>query len=213
MDSNRTTNSLLRSNAAKKGDVALLHRQRQHFTHHFGLDALLWPDDKELIFDTSAPAGSEAHGQEYTFKDEYAWLGFTAREKIFSLLSSVLEDDALFVDVFAYDFNETGMIKILLELGKEGRARIILDSSTLHHSNSSPKPEDEFESLFTKSAGSKQLIKRGKFGRYSLDKVLIISKQSAGTKSPVKVLTGSTNFSLTGLYVNSNMSLCTMTPK
>src|SRR6202035_6503 len=40
-----------------------------------------------------------------------------------------------------------------------------------------------------------------KFGRYAHDKVLIVSKKSSG---PVKVLTGSTNFSLTGMYVNSN---------
>jgi len=41
---------------------------------------------------------------------------------------------------------------------------------------------------------------RGKFGRYAHDKVFIVSDASG----PVKVLTGSTNYSITGLYVNSN---------
>ena len=41
---------------------------------------------------------------------------------------------------------------------------------------------------------------RGKFGRYSHDKVFIVSDASG----PLKVLTGSTNYSVTGLYVHSN---------
>ena len=41
---------------------------------------------------------------------------------------------------------------------------------------------------------------RGKFGRYAHDKILIVSD----TAAPQKVLTGSTNFSVTGLYVNAN---------
>jgi len=42
--------------------------------------------------------------------------------------------------------------------------------------------------------------KRGKFGRFQHNKVLI--KKVSG--KPVKVLTGSTNFSVTGIYVNAN---------
>ena len=43
-------------------------------------------------------------------------------------------------------------------------------------------------------------MKRGKFGRYAHDKVFIVSNEGG----PTKVMTGSTNFSVTGLYVNSN---------
>ena len=52
----------------------------------------------------------------------------------------------------------------------------------------------------SRKAAGKKNIKRGKFGRYAHDKVFIVSDGS-GAK---KVLTGSTNFSVTGLYVNSN---------
>ncbi|MEO7156791.1 MAG: hypothetical protein ABI039_04465, partial [Vicinamibacterales bacterium] len=41
---------------------------------------------------------------------------------------------------------------------------------------------------------------RGKFGRYAHDKVFIVYDATG----PARVLTGSTNFSVTGLYVNSN---------
>ncbi len=43
-------------------------------------------------------------------------------------------------------------------------------------------------------------MKRGKFGRFAHDKIFIVSDKDG----PVKVLSGSTNFSVTGLYVNSN---------
>ena len=41
---------------------------------------------------------------------------------------------------------------------------------------------------------------RGCFDRFSHDKIFIVSKSG----SPIRVLTGSTNFSITGLYVNAN---------
>src|SRR5262249_14257168 len=40
----------------------------------------------------------------------------------------------------------------------------------------------------------------GCFARFSHDKIFIVSKNG----SPIRVLTGSTNFSVTGLYVNAN---------
>src|SRR4029079_18889014 len=79
---------------------------------------------------------------------------------------------------------------------------IILDNAALHHSTTKPKSEDEFEELFTQAAKKPAEMKRGKFGRYAHDKVLIVRRKSNG--AAVKVLTGSTNFSVTGLYVNSN---------
>src|SRR4029434_8167944 len=86
------------------------------------------------------------------------------------------------------------------ELAKQGRIRIILDNAALHHSVAKPKPEDEFEALFVAAAKAPAEIRQGYFGRYAHDKVLIVS-DAAGART---VLTGSTNFSVTGFYVNSN---------
>jgi hypothetical protein len=175
--------------------------QSQAFVHHFGLEALIRPEGDDLIFDTSQESGTNAEGEKYTFADEYEWLGFTAREKIFTLLNQVLSDHSLHLDMFAYDLNEPDLINILLKLGAQGRMRIILDNASLHHSVKSPKPEDEFEQLFIKACkGKTDAILRGHFGRYSHDKVMIVSKDGAATS----VLTGSTNYSVTGFYVNSN---------
>jgi phosphatidylserine/phosphatidylglycerophosphate/cardiolipin synthase-like enzyme len=183
--------------------------QSQAFVHHFGLNALIRPKGKDLLFDTSQESGSNAQGQRYTFQDEYGWLGFTAREKIFGLLNEVKNDASLHLDVFAYDLNEPDLIKLLLQFAQQGRIRVILDNATLHHNTKSPTSEDQFEKLFTQKATGKAAILRGKFGRYSHDKIFILSKNGTTTK----VLTGSTNFSVTGLYVNSNHVLIFTDPK
>jgi hypothetical protein len=182
--------------------------QSQAFVNHFGPKANIRPKDDELLFDTSQVAGANAEGREYTYAEEYEWLGFTAREKIFALLDEVLADSTLRLDVLAYDLNEPDLLRAVLELAKQGRVRILVDNAALHHSKKDPKPEDDFEKLFVAAAKSPAEIKRGKFGRYAHDKVFVI-RDGAGAK---KVLTGSTNFSVTGFYVNSNHVLVSSAP-
>jgi hypothetical protein len=173
--------------------------QSQAFAHHFGRDALIVPKAKTLQYDTGENAGANAQGQQYTYLDEYQWLGYTARAHIFDILNEVLGDSSLSLDMFAYDLSEPDIVGLLLKLAAQGRIRIILDNASLHHA-SPPKAEDQFEALFRKAAKKNAAILRGKFGRFAHDKVLIVSKGS----NAVKVLTGSTNFSSTGLYVNAN---------
>jgi phosphatidylserine/phosphatidylglycerophosphate/cardiolipin synthase-like enzyme len=183
--------------------------QSQAFVHHFGLKAKFRPKEKELLFDTSQISGKDNEGKDYTFVEEYDWLGFTAREKIFEIANDVLKNKKLSLDVFAYDLNEPDLLKIFLDLAKQGRIRMILDNATLHHDTKSPKPEDQFAELFDKVKTGNAELKRGKFGRFAHDKVFIV-KDSQGAQ---KVLTGSTNFSVTGLYVNSNHILVFNSPK
>lgn len=174
--------------------------QSQAFVNHFGPKAPFRPKGKDLLFDTKAAAGKNALGQSYTFDQEYEWSGFTARDRVFEILDEVMGDKTLALDVFAYDLNEPDVMKGFLQLAKEGRIRIILDNATLHHGTG--KAEDAFETQFKKIAKNKNAIQRGKFGRFAHDKVLIVSDTKS--KQAVKVLTGSTNFSVTGMYVNSN---------
>jgi phosphatidylserine/phosphatidylglycerophosphate/cardiolipin synthase-like enzyme len=174
--------------------------QSQAFVNHFGPKAKFRPAGGELLFNTSEVSGTDNQGKKYSFADQYDWLGFTARRRIFEIANLVLENKNLTLDVFAYDLNEPDLLKIFLQLAKQGRMRIILDNAALHHDKAKPKPEDEFETLFSKAAKKPAEIMRGKFGRYAHDKVFLVSD----SKGPKLVLTGSTNFSVTGMYVNSN---------
>ena len=189
----------------RKGSLALGftrgYMQSQAFAHHFGADALLQPANKPLLYDTTQQAGTNQAGQNFTYADEYVWMGATARQQIFALLNAVLNDASLELSVFAYDLNEPDVLKILLALGKAGRARIILDNAALHvSSGTKTTPEDAFTKLFNQAAKAPAQVLRGSFGRYSHDKIFIVAKAGTATQ----VLTGSTNFSVTGLYVNAN---------
>src|SRR5215831_13772674 len=195
----------------RKGALALGftrgYMQSEAFVRHFSKDAKLMPAGNTLLFDTSQKAGVNAANQAFTLADEYTWMGATARQQVFAVLNTVLNDASLQLDVFAYDLNEPDVLKILLQLGKTGRCRIILDNAQLHISHKDPKtgktvttPEDLFATQFNKQAKKPAAVLRGCFARYSHDKIFIISKDGAATQ----VLTGSTNFSVTGLYVNAN---------
>ena len=183
--------------------------QSQAFVHHFGPKAIFRPKNKDLLFDTSQISGKDNEGKDYTFAQEYEWLGFTARDRIFEIANEVLNNKKLHLDVFAYDLNEPDLLKIFLQLAKEGRMRMILDDAPLHHDPKKPKPEDEFEKLFDGAATGNAGLKRGQFGRFAHDKIFIVSNSTGATK----VLTGSTNFSVTGLYVNSNHVIVFNDPK
>jgi hypothetical protein len=174
--------------------------QSQAYVNHFGSEVQIIPDGADLLYDTSEVAGTNPDGKEFTYAEEYGWLGFTVRTTIFTLLDEVLADKELKLDVFAYDLDEPDIMKKLLILAEQGRARVILDNSGEHHDSEKPKPEDEFEAKFRDAATGAAAIKRGAFDRYAHDKVMVVS-DSAGAK---KVLTGSTNFSVSGLYANSN---------
>lgn len=175
--------------------------QSQAFADHFGVKAPLRPKGDDLTYDTSEVAGRNAKGESFTYEDEYAWSGFTARTRIFAILDEALGDNSLHLDVFAYDLSEPRVVEGLLQLAKEGRVRVILDNASLHKSTAKKAaPEQLFDDAFQAAAKEGAELKRGKFGRYAHDKVLILSNH----KGAQKVLTGSTNFSVTGVYVNSN---------
>ena len=174
--------------------------QSQAFVNHFGIKAPLRPKEDTLLYDTSQNAGANAHGDKFSFADEYKWMGYTAREKVFGLLNDVLKSKSLRLDMFAYDLNEPDVLDLLLKLAAQGRVRLILDNAALHHNSDNSKPEDEFETLFNKAKKGNAGIVRGHFSRYAHDKVMIVS----GSTGARRVLTGSTNFSVTGMYVNSN---------
>jgi hypothetical protein len=174
--------------------------QSQAFVNHFGLKTVLSPKGRDVLFDTQANCGTNPKGHKFSYAEAYEWLGYTAREMIFEILDAVKADASLTLDVFAYDFNEPDIAQAILGLAAQGRVRMILDNADLHHDKTQPKLEDRFEAAFTAAATAPAEIKRGNFDRYAHDKVLIVS-DAAGARY---VLTGSTNFSVTGMYVNSN---------
>ncbi|WP_263417833.1 phospholipase D-like domain-containing protein [Terriglobus albidus] len=183
------------------------YMQSQAYAHHFGTATRIEPANRGLQYNTSAQAGTNAQGTPCTYNDIYAWMGASARKLVFDLLSDVENDDSLTLDVFAYDLDEPDIVTIFLKLAAQGKVRMILDDATLHIQHTDSKThktitplEVPFAQQFQAMAKAPAALVRGCFDRYSHDKIFILSKNG----SPIRVLTGSTNFSVTGLYVNAN---------
>jgi hypothetical protein len=174
----------------------------QAFSNRYGATQKLIPKG-DWMFDTKQKAGTSAKYGDFTYEDMYAWLGFNARKIIYELLDEALKDNSVSIDMFAYDFNEPVIAQMCLDLAAKGRIRIILDNSSSHSGadkNGKLPEEDQFEERFKKKAKGKAEIFRCKFARFSHCKEIILKKNG----KPYKVLTGSTNFACTGLYVNAN---------
>jgi len=98
------------------------------------------------------------------------------------------------VDLFAYDLDEPDIVRKLQALGP--RLRAFLDNASLHTGTAL---EVTVHSRLVQSAGAAN-VKQGHFKRFAHDKIIIVKKNG----NPVKVLTGSANFSVRGLYVQAN---------
>jgi hypothetical protein len=152
------------------------------FAERFG-DVAIVPRGPTIDFDT-AP-----------FQAAYEWLGSDARRLVFATLEEAVNDPAATLDVFAFDLNEPDIIRRLAALGP--RLRIFLDDSEGHSRDGSS--ESQARALLAASAGADH-VKAGHFRGLSHSKVLILRRQG----NPVKVLAGSANFTVRGLYDQTN---------
>lgn len=137
------------------------------------------------------------------FQAQYKWLGADARAALFDFIADCEQDKQALVDVFAYDLDEPDVIAAMCRLGKEGRLRAILDNAALHTKPSKtggPPPEVKAAEMIIAAAGADK-VRQGHFQRYQHNKVFI--KRDANGAGQ-RVIFGSMNFSVRGVYVQSN---------
>jgi len=146
-------------------------------------NAPIRPTPKTLTYSTAS------------YEKQYEWLGSHARELVFSVLNEAVSDRSVTVDLLAYDLDEPDFVHGLVAL--RGRLRAYLDNSTLHTKDGALEIDARAE--LEASAGAEN-VRVGHFKRFAHSKVMILKR---GGK-PYKVLTGSANFSVRGLYVQAN---------
>jgi hypothetical protein len=146
-------------------------------------NAPITPTPKSITYDTSP------------FEAQYAWLGHQARKMVMDFLHECLANENITLDVFAYDLDEPAIIRALTQMGP--RLRAVLDNASLHTRPNAMEPLARQALL--QSAGADHIVS-GHFQRFAHNKVLIQKRNGRA----VKVLTGSANFSVRGLYVQDN---------
>jgi hypothetical protein len=159
----------------------------QAYTDHFP-DPSLWPGQMQgqkrtMDYDTAS------------LQEKYTWLGYNARRMIFNFIQECVDDPEIEVHLFAYDLDEPDFIRDLQKLGP--RLKAVLDNAKLH--TKAGALEIKSKAALVASAGAAN-IHSGHFARFAHHKVIIQVK--GGTA--IKVLTGSANFSVRGLYVQAN---------
>jgi phosphatidylserine/phosphatidylglycerophosphate/cardiolipin synthase-like enzyme len=169
--------------------------------------------DMDVIGTKIIPAKADdglAFSKLKTPADLYPWMGFEAYDLVFGLLDEAVADPAITLDVFAYDFNEPDMLAKLEALGT--RLRIIIDDSTsskkvkgltvTNGHGAVDSAESDAAKRLKLSTGATQ-VKRTHFNGLQHHKVLIARRGGLA----YKVITGSTNFSFRGLYIQANNAL------
>jgi hypothetical protein len=170
----------------------------QAFVDRYGSTVTSLRLDNSVTYDTRKNVDGATPPVSY--RDMYHWLGAGAR----TLLSDFLvqcEADGVATgsgyDVFAYDLDEPDFLKVLVRDAERGwPVRMVLDDAPLH-----TKPGAREIEAAKLLEGSKVKVVRGHFKRFAHDKC-VIQRDKAG--NAVRVLTGSANFSVRGLYVQSN---------
>jgi len=186
--------------AAPRFDVAFTrgYVSSQAFVSRYGSAVTSLRLDNTVTYDTTKDVPGSAPPA--TFKDMYRWLGARARAILNDFLVQC-ETDGLAngsgYDVFAYDLDEPDFLRVLArDAQRRWPIRMVLDNAALH---TKPGAREILAAKLLDGAGVK--IVRGHFKRYAHDKCII---QRDKNGNAVRVLTGSANFSVRGLYVQSN---------
>lgn len=216
MDDKLTAEVTIDVSPFKDGDIAVGFTRSfissQAFGYWFGNQLNLKPDGADLVFNIKDVAGEVERTDNqtgvkkkysFTYQDIHEYLGWQAHDRVMEFLDEVVNDTALELDVFAYDLNEPQVVEKLLLLAQQGRMRILLDDYPNHREDGCD--EMKFEEEYKNVAQDPDSIYRGHFGSQAHSKVFI-QRKATGRKG-VKVLTGSTNFTLNGLYINANHTL------
>jgi hypothetical protein len=138
------------------------------------------------------------------FEPRYAWLGADARAQLFDFIADCEKDTHAKIDVFAYDLDEPDVIAAICRMGKQGRLRAILDNADLHSKpdkKTGVMPVEVDAAKMIIAAAGQDNVRQGHFARYQHNKVFI--KRDSGGNAQ-RVIFGSMNFSVRGVYVQAN---------
>lgn len=155
--------------------------------------ATRFDNESGILPPIGAPPAASLGQDMAPFDEHYRWLGFEARRLIHDVLEQVKNDPALTLDALIYESKEPEILARLEAVGSRLRA-IVDDHGEQGHATSAETIS--FDRL--RNAGAE--AKRMHFGRQQHNKVFIVRRNG----NAIRVLCGSTNFSLRGLYIQAN---------
>jgi PLD-like domain len=153
-------------------------------------------NERRILPPIDAPSAASLQQDMAPFQEHYDWLGFEVRRLIREVVEQVRQDPALTLDALIYESKEPDVLSRLEALG--GRLRAIVDDHG-EQGHAGSAETISFDRLVAAGAAAKRMH----FSRQQHNKVLLVRRQG----TPIRVLCGSTNFSLRGLYIQANNAL------
>ncbi|TFY91443.1 hypothetical protein DYL59_05680 [Pseudomonas kairouanensis] len=197
MDANGT----LRKGVSLEGQISLVAQTINDFlnigfTRGFASSQAYgdrFDNETRILPPSGAPVSAALEVDMAPFEANYQWLGFEARQLILQVLDQVANDPELTLDAQLFESKEPDILRRLEQLGP--RLRAIIDDSTKQ------KPATSCESISAQRlTASGAHVKRMHFSGLQHNKVLIVRRAGQA----IRVLGGSTNFALRGLYIQAN---------
>ena len=150
-------------------------------------------NETRILPPSGAPVSAALDLDMTPFEANYQWLGFEARQLILQVLDQVANDPELTLDALMFESKEPDILRRLEQLGP--RLRAIIDDSGKQGLAGS------CESISAQRLSDRGAqIKRLHFSGLQHNKVLIVRRAGQA----IRVLGGSTNFALRGLYIQAN---------
>ena len=137
------------------------------------------------------------------FQAQYQWLGADARTKLLDFIADCEHDGRRKVSVFAYDLDEPDVIDAICELGQQQRLKAILETRRCTRGRQARRGAVEV-------AAAQDDHRRGGHGQReaghtsSGTSTTRCSSSAIASGKAQKVLFGSMNFSVRGIYVQAN---------
>lgn len=116
---------------------------------------------------------------------------------LYNLLDEVKQNKKLKLYTALYELNEKELIRRLDSIGK--RANLILANGAFDAEDADPQSENAKK--LTKINLTRRIVKSGHFAH---NKFLVITDSTSGIEIPIKVLTGSTNWTTNGVFTQIN---------
>lgn len=158
-----------------------------------------FPNQRKIIPPTGKP---QLHFDITPFTGDgkpYPWLGFEARRILLDYLDECKADPSVLIDVFAYDLSDSEIVERFEAF--KSRLRILIDDSDKH---GTPKSDETEAFKRLKASAGDNNVARHHFSGLQHNKVIIAKRKSGNSATPFAVSTGSTNFSLGGIYIQNN---------
>jgi phosphatidylserine/phosphatidylglycerophosphate/cardiolipin synthase-like enzyme len=186
------------SRASNWSNWVKVHNGDQEVYYNRGLVASQFIADHMLKVKTAATPNPKLDDElEVPSSSIRKFMGGTLVERLYKLLDDVKNDSTITLYAALYELNDTELIRRLNLIGK--RANVILANGAFGKDDLDPQAPNA--KVLTKVRLTRRIVSSGHFAH---NKFVVLTRKTNSVEKPFLVFTGSTNWTLNGLFKQAN---------